>query len=81
MNDRLEISIEKHVAEVMLNRPEKLNALDLETFDALDAAARALEGEKSVRAVVLHGAGENFCAGIDLSVAGGEFKRQLSSAC
>lgn len=71
MNDRLEISIEKHVAEVMLNRPEKLNALDLETFDALDAAARALEGEKSVRAVVLHGAGENFCAGIDLSVLQG----------
>jgi enoyl-CoA hydratase/carnithine racemase len=71
VNDRLEISIEKHVAEVMLNRPEKLNALDLETFDALDAAARALEGEKSVRAVVLHGAGENFCAGIDLSVLQG----------
>jgi enoyl-CoA hydratase/carnithine racemase len=71
VNDRLELSIEKHVAEVMLNRPEKLNALDLETFDALDAAARALEGEKSVRAVVLHGAGENFCAGIDLSVLQG----------
>ena len=71
MNKRLEISIENHVAEVMLNRPEKLNALDLETFDALDAAARSLEGDKSVRAVVLHGAGENFCAGIDLSVLQG----------
>lgn len=71
MSNRIDISIENHVAEVMLNRPEKLNALDLETFDALDAAARALEGEKSVRAVVLHGAGENFCAGIDLSVLQG----------
>jgi len=71
VNKRLEISIENHVAEVMLNRPEKLNALDLETFDALDAAARSLEGDKSVRAVVLHGAGENFCAGIDLSVLQG----------
>jgi enoyl-CoA hydratase/carnithine racemase len=59
------------VAEVMLNRPEKLNALDLETFDALDQAARTLEAESSVRAVVLHGAGENFCAGIDLSVLQG----------
>jgi enoyl-CoA hydratase/carnithine racemase len=55
----------------MLNRPEKLNALDLETFDALDQAARTLEAESSVRAVVLHGAGENFCAGIDLSVLQG----------
>ena len=68
MNDRLEISINKNVAEVMFNRPEKFNALDLPTFDALDAAARSLEGDKSIRAVVLHGAGENFCAGIDLSV-------------
>ena len=71
MNNRLDISIENHVAEVMLNRPEKFNALDLETFDALDAAARAVEGDKSVRAVVLHGAGESFCAGMDLSVLQG----------
>ena len=55
----------------MLNRPEKLNALDLKTFEALDEAARTLDGDKSVRAVVLHGAGENFCAGIDLSVLQG----------
>ncbi len=71
MNNRIDISIDGHVAEVMLNRPEKFNALDLETFDALDEAARTLEGESSVRAVVLHGAGENFCAGIDLSVLQG----------
>jgi enoyl-CoA hydratase/carnithine racemase len=71
VNNRVDISIDGHVAEVMLNRPEKFNALDLETFDALDEAARTLEGESSVRAVVLHGAGENFCAGIDLSVLQG----------
>jgi len=55
----------------MLNRPEKLNALDLKTFEELDEAARTLDGDKSIRAVVLHGAGENFCAGIDLSVLQG----------
>ena len=71
MSNRVDISIDGHVAEVMLNRPEKLNALDLETFDALDQAARTLEAESSVRAVVLHGAGENFCSGIDLSVLQG----------
>lgn len=71
MSNRIDISIENHVAEVMLNRPEKLNALDLKTFEALDEAARTLDGDKSVRAVVLHGAGENFCAGIDLSVLQG----------
>jgi len=71
MSNRIDISIENHVAEVMLNRPEKLNALDLKTFEALDEAARTLDGDTSVRAVVLHGAGENFCAGIDLSVLQG----------
>lgn len=72
MSERIEIRIDDHVAEVMLNRPDKYNALDLDTFSALDEAARSLAGENSVRAVVLHGAGENFCAGIDISVLQGE---------
>ena len=74
MTDRVEIAIEDHVAEVMLNRPEKFNALDVATFRALDAAARAIEADASVRAVILRGAGGNFCAGIDLGVLqeGGE---------
>lgn len=71
MSDRIDISIDGHIAEVMLNRPDKLNALDLDTFDALDEAARTIQAESSVRAVVLHGAGDNFCAGIDLSVLQG----------
>lgn len=68
MNDRLEITLNKHVAEVMLNRPARLNALDLELFHALDKTARSLEKETSLRAVVLYGAGDNFCAGIDLGL-------------
>ena len=71
MNDRLEITIEDHVAEVVLNRPDKMNALDMDMFYSLDEAARSLAGEVAVRAVVLRGAGENFCAGIDLSVLQG----------
>ena len=73
MSERVDITVRDHVAEVMLNRPEKFNALDIETFNALDAAARSLASDKSVRAVILHGAGDNFCAGIDLGVLqGGE---------
>ncbi len=71
MNNRVEVRIDGHVADVMLNRPEKFNALDLDTFDALDEAARTIADEPGVRSVVLHGAGENFCAGIDLSVLQG----------
>lgn len=68
MSERLQISIESHVGEVRLNRPEKHNALDMQMFDDLAAAAARLGGEPSVRAVVLAGTGENFCAGIDLSI-------------
>ncbi len=68
MSDRIEIEIDKHVADVVLNRADKMNALDLKMFAALAEAADTIAGNKSVRAVVLHGAGGNFCAGIDLSV-------------
>lgn len=68
MSTRLQIKIENHVAEVWLNRPEKHNALDMEMFDELAAAGDRLSAERSVRAVVLTGAGDNFCAGIDLSI-------------
>jgi enoyl-CoA hydratase/carnithine racemase len=68
MSTRLQISIEDHVAEVLLNRPEKHNAVDMRTFDELAAAADRLAAESSVRAVVLSGAGDNFCAGIDVNI-------------
>lgn len=68
MSDRVDISIDNHVAEVVLSRPQKMNALDMDMFHALDEAARSLDSAESVRAVILHGAGENFCAGIDLNI-------------
>jgi len=53
------------VAVVSLNRPEKLNALDAELMqDLVDTAAR-LQDDAGVRAVVLHGTGRAFCAGLD----------------
>jgi len=74
VSNRVEITVNDHVAEVMLNRPEKFNALDIDMFLALDKAARAVAEDSSVRAVVVHGAGANFCAGIDISAmrGGGE---------
>lgn len=68
MNDRVTINREGHVAEVMLDRPEKYNALDMPMFEALGEAAERLSSDRSVRAVILHGAGGNFCAGIDVGV-------------
>ena len=68
MSDPVKIAVADHVATVLLNRPEKTNAVSLEMFDALREAGRALAGNRSVRAVVLHGAGDNFCAGVDTSI-------------
>jgi enoyl-CoA hydratase/carnithine racemase len=68
MSTRLQISIENHVAEVVLNRPEKHNAVDMRMFDELAEAGKRLSAERSVRSVVLTGAGENFCAGIDVNI-------------
>jgi enoyl-CoA hydratase/carnithine racemase len=55
------------VVLVTLNRPEKFNALTFEMFDELTALCRDLEGDESVRVVVLTGAGRGFCGGLDLT--------------
>src|SRR5580704_13373932 len=66
MNDRVTISIEDGVADVRLNRPDKMNALDNDMFEGLVAAGERLKTEKGVRAVVLSGEGRAFCAGLDM---------------
>lgn len=62
------------VCTLTLERPEKLNALDLAAFEALDAHLAALEADEAIGCVVLRGAGRGFCAGADLGEldAGGE---------
>jgi len=67
MENRLSVTIENHVADVKLNRPEKMNALDDAMFEALIAMGDKLNADSSVRCVVLSGEGRSFCAGLDLS--------------
>ncbi len=54
------------VATLTLNRPNQFNSLSDALLDALSAALDAIAADKSVRAVVLAGAGKAFCAGHDL---------------
>jgi enoyl-CoA hydratase/carnithine racemase len=63
--DRVTIEIADGVAEVTLNRPDKLNALDPAMFEAIIAAGEGLTRTVGLRAVVLAGAGKGFCAGLD----------------
>ena len=67
MSDRVTISIADGVADVRLNRPDKLNALDPAMFAAIAAAGAEVASNPAVRAVVLSGEGRAFCAGLDFS--------------
>jgi methylglutaconyl-CoA hydratase len=57
---------ENHVGTIVLNRPEKRNALNDEVVSELMSAFTVAEEDADVKIVVLKGAGESFCAGADL---------------
>jgi enoyl-CoA hydratase/carnithine racemase len=65
-NERVVYTVTDGVADVRLNRPEKLNALDGAMFDGLVSVGEALRHDPSVRVVVISGEGRAFCAGLDL---------------
>lgn len=67
VNDRVLVTIANGVAELVLNRPDKRNALDDALFVALARATRDLVDDRSVRAVILAGNGAAFCAGLDFA--------------
>ena len=54
------------VATVTLNRPERKNPLTFDSYAELRDTFRALQGSPRVRAVVISGAGDNFCSGGDV---------------
>ncbi|MFL5386262.1 MAG: enoyl-CoA hydratase/isomerase family protein [Longimicrobiaceae bacterium] len=55
------------VTRLVLNRPEKRNALNAELVAALKEALRAADADAEVRVVAVEGAGADFCSGADLS--------------
>lgn len=65
MSERVAISIDEGVARVTMTRPDKRNALDADMFKALIEAGQSITDNGAVRAVVLHGEGKAFCAGLD----------------
>lgn len=75
MSDRVTVTMDNGVADVRLNRADKMNALDLAMFEALIETSDALRSEPGVRAVVLSGEGRAFCAGLDF----GQFQRMAES--
>jgi enoyl-CoA hydratase len=58
------------VTTIIIDRPERRNAVDAETAAALADAFRAFEADDTARVAVLWGAGGTFCAGADLKAVG-----------
>jgi methylglutaconyl-CoA hydratase len=66
MSERVLLNIEDGTANVTLNRADVHNAFDSEMVHALTATLERVAADATVRAVVLRGAGRNFCAGADI---------------
>ncbi|MCS5638194.1 MAG: crotonase/enoyl-CoA hydratase family protein [Myxococcota bacterium] len=82
MSDRVTIDLKAGVADVRLNRPEKMNALDPAMFAALAEVGSELARTPGLRAVALTGEGRGFCAGLDMAsfAAMSDGKRREGSA-
>ncbi|HVC45066.1 MAG TPA: enoyl-CoA hydratase/isomerase family protein [Candidatus Binataceae bacterium] len=69
-DDVLKVERHPNYVTLILNRPEKRNALNGVMFEALDHALGEIEKSPEVRAVILRGEGRAFCSGIDLREIG-----------
>lgn len=75
MSNLVTIDLKDHVADVRLNRPEKMNAVNPEMWKAIYEAGASLMENREVRAVVLSGNGRSFCAGLDMASMQGMTER------
>ena len=67
-NRKIVVRQTEAITTIRLNRPDKLNAVDREMLNILDAEVSRLHQDESVRVVVLEGSGERaFCVGADLN--------------
>ena len=67
MSDKILLENRDGVLVLTLNRPQKKNAIDTEMWVAIREAFRAAAADDSVRCLLLCGAGEHFCSGVDLA--------------
>jgi len=74
------ISVEDHIATVRLNRPEKLNAMNLAMWHDIRTAFRYVDDTPEIRVAVLEGEGKAFTAGIDLQMMMG-LGQQIQNDC
>lgn len=62
----VQLKINQQVAHVVLNRPDKFNALNFEMFREIDAVISELKKDRTLKAVILSGSEGNFSSGLDV---------------
>ncbi len=67
MSELVKTEVRDSLFEILLNRPEKRNAINAELYAAFDSAVRSASRLSDVRAVLIRGQGKAFSAGIDVS--------------
>src|ERR1043166_657851 len=70
-NERMLLEHEGALVRMTLNRPERLNAMDLAWIESFNEVVDQLENNPDVAVVVIRGAGRAFCAGLDLDMLEG----------
>jgi enoyl-CoA hydratase/carnithine racemase len=68
----LQISVEGPVGRIVIDAPDRLNAVDLAQLDAMTEAVRAFDADPEVRVIVVTGSGRGFCAGANLAGSEGD---------
>jgi enoyl-CoA hydratase/carnithine racemase len=69
-DDAIQLNIEDGIARVTLNRPERRNALTFALWQRLGNTFDVLSARQDIRAIVLTGSANSFCAGADISEFG-----------
>ena len=67
-NDSVQLTMEGPLARITLNRPARLNAMDLAWIEGLNEAVDRLVEDPAAAVVLIRGAGRAFCAGLDLDM-------------
>ena len=70
--ERVKIVVDGPVAIVTLNRPDRHNGMDFPMLEAVINAQARVRKMRDIRAVILHGDGPSFCAGLDFKTALGQ---------
>ena len=75
-----ELTIDKHIAHLVMNRPDRLNALDMTVWRELDEVLHQLHQTNQARALVISSTGKHFSAGMSLEAFGNSVSMDDQSA-